>query len=128
MLPLLIDEGLPAVVAAAFRAVEIDALAIGDVGAPAKASPDETNIPWCAKQARLLVTNDRGKKNRVILHLLNQHHVHALFVYNDLRAAPPHHLLRALLSAEAALDQASRQRGLIAARLKPTGRPKFRRR
>jgi hypothetical protein len=76
----------------------------------------------------LLVTNDRGKKDRVILGLLNQHHVHALFVYDDLRAAPPHHLLRALLSAEAALDQAAGHRGLIAARLKPTGRIESRRR
>jgi len=32
MLPLLIDEGLPAGVAEALRAVEVDALAIGDVG------------------------------------------------------------------------------------------------
>lgn len=128
MLPLLIDEGLPAGVAEALRAVELDALAIGDVGAPARGSADETNVPWCAAQNRLLVTNDRGKKDRVILGFLNQHHVPALFVYNDLRAAPPHHLLRALLSAEAALDQAAGQRGLIAARLKPTGRIESRRR
>lgn len=129
MLSLLLDEGLPAGVAAALRAVEIDALAIGDAGAPLKSSLDETNITWCAQQSRLLVTNDRGKKDRVILGLLNQHHVHAVFVYNDLRAAPPHHLLRALLIAETALDeQAARPRGLIAARLKRTGRLEPRRR
>jgi hypothetical protein len=128
MLPLLIDEGLPARVAEALRAVEVDALAIGDVGAPAKESPDETNVAWCAKEHRVLVTNDRGKKDRVILGLLNQHHVHALFVYKDLRAAPPHHLLRALLCAESALDQAAGNRGLISARLKPTGKIDLRRR
>lgn len=128
MLPLLLDEGLPAVVAQALRAVEVDALAIGDDGAPAKGSPDQTNVPWCAEQHRLLITNDRGKKDRVILGLLNQHHVHSLFVYNDLRAAPPHHLLRALLVAETALDEAASHRGLIAARLKPTGRIESRRR
>lgn len=70
MLPLLIDEGLPPRIAEALRAVEVDALAIGDVGAPAKGSPDETNVPWCAKEGRLLVTNDRGRKDRVILDLL----------------------------------------------------------
>jgi hypothetical protein len=70
----------------------------------------------------VLVTNDRGKKDRVILDLLNEHHVHAVFVYDDLRAAAPHHLLRALLCAEAALDQGAQKRGLIAARLKPSGR------
>jgi predicted nuclease of predicted toxin-antitoxin system len=128
MLPLLIDEGLPAGIAEALRAVEVDALAWGDVGAPSKGSPDDTNVPWCANQNRLLVTNDRGKKDRIILSLLNRHHVHALFVYNDLRAAPPHQLLRALLVAEVSLDQAAEQRRLIAARLKPTGRVEFRRR
>jgi predicted nuclease of predicted toxin-antitoxin system len=128
MLPLLIDEGLPASIAEALRTVEVDALAIGDVGAPTKGSTDETNVPWCAAQGRLLVTNDRGKKDRVILDLLNQHHVHALFVYNDLRSAAPHHLLRALLRAEDALDQAAGLRGLIAGRLRPTGRIEFRRR
>jgi hypothetical protein len=128
MLPLLIDEGLPASIAEALRLVEVDALAIGDIGAPTKGSVDEVNVPWCAKQKRLLVTNDRGKKDRVILGLLNENHVHALFVYNDLRAAPPHHLLRALLRAEEALDQAVGRRGLIAGRLKPTGRIELRRR
>jgi hypothetical protein len=128
MLPLLIDEGLPASVAGALRVVEVDALAIGDIGAPSRGSPDDTNIPRCADQNRLLVTNDRGNKDRVILGLLNQHHVHALFVYDDLRAAPPHHLLRALLIAEAALDQAVGQRRRIAARLKPTGRVEARHR
>lgn len=122
MLPILIDEGLPPRIAEALRVVEVDALAIGDIGAPPKQSSDETNVEWCAKGKRLLVTNDRGKKDRVILHLLNQHHVHALFVHNDLRAAPPHHLLRALLAAEGALEQHAERRGLIAARLKPTGR------
>lgn len=127
MLPLLIDEGLPPRVAEALRAVEVDALAIGDVGAPAKGSADETNVPWCAQEGRLLVTNDRGRKDRVILDLLNQHHVHALFVYNDLRAGPPHHLLRALLHAEDALEQAAGRRGLVAGRLRRSGRVEFRR-
>lgn len=122
MLSLLIDEGLPHRVAEALRAVEIDALAIGDPQSPPRGSSDETNVEWCAKQGRLLVTNDRGKKDRVILGVLNQHHVHALFVYDDLRAAPPHHLLRALLRAEDALDQAVKRRGLISARLRPTGK------
>lgn len=128
MLSLLLDEGLPASIAQALRAVEVDALAIGDIGAPTKGSPDQVNIPWCAEHKRLLVTNDRGKKDRVILALLNQHHVHALFVYNDLRAAPPRHLLRALLVAETALDHAASHRGLIAARLKSTGKIESRRR
>jgi hypothetical protein len=122
MLPLLIDEGLPPGIAQALRAVEIDALAIGDVQAPPRQSSDEANVAWCAEQERLLITNDQGKKDRVILDLLNQHHVHALFVYPDLRAAPPHHLLRALLRAEEALDQAASRRGLIASRLKSSGR------
>lgn len=122
MLALLLDEGLPPSVAVALRAVELEALAIGDPEAPPRGSPDEDNVEWCAGQDRLLVTNDRGKKDRIILDMLNQHHVHALFIYPDLRAQPPHHLLRALLHAEVALDDRAAKRGLIAHRLKPSGK------
>jgi predicted nuclease of predicted toxin-antitoxin system len=127
MQALLPDEGLPRSVAEALRAVDIDAYAIGDVNAPSRSSTDEENIRWCSETGRVLVTNDRGRRDRVILSLLNQHHVHALFVYNELRAAPPRDLLRALLCAESALDARAQQRGLIADRLKRSGRLERRR-
>jgi hypothetical protein len=74
-----------------------------------------------AQNGAVLVTNDRGRKERVILRLLAQHQVHALFVYNDLRAAPPHKLLYALLAAEVRMDEQA-GRGLLHHKLKPTGR------
>jgi hypothetical protein len=40
----------------------------------------------------VLVTNDRGKKDRTMLDAIAQHHVHALFVYPDLHATPAHEL------------------------------------
>jgi len=120
MLPLLIDEGLPASdVATALRAVRLEAAAVGEV--TPRQSDDQTNVTWCAENGAALVTNDRGRKERVVLRLLAQHRVHALFVYNDLRAAPPHKLLYALLAAEQRMDDAV-GRGLLHHKLKPTGR------
>ena len=120
MLPLLIDEGLPASdVATALRDVRLSAAAVGEV--TPRQSDDQTNVAWCAQNGAVLVTNDRGRKERVILRLLAQHQVHALFVYNDLRAAPPHKLLYALLAAEVRMDEQA-GRGLLHHKLKPTGR------
>ena len=100
MLPILIDEGLPEQVAAALRCLSLDVQAVGDAGAPPKESEDDVNVEWCKARAAVLVTNDRGRKERIILRLLSQHHVGAIFVYKDLRAAPPQALARALLNAE----------------------------
>lgn len=123
MVPLLIDEGLPGgQVAAALRRLDLDAHAVGDKGAPPRKSSDDINVEWCARRNAVLVTQDRGKKDRVILRLLDQHHVHAIFVYGDLRVAPPHELARALLSAERAIDDlATRKRGLVRHRLRSSG-------
>lgn len=123
MLPLLLDEGLPHRVASALSQLGWDVRAVGHDDAPPRSSSDEVNCRWCADRGAILVTNDRGRKDRVILDLLAQHHVHALFIHDDLRAAELHDLARALLNAEKALvDRASRPRGLIHHRLMPTGR------
>jgi predicted nuclease of predicted toxin-antitoxin system len=121
MLPLLLDEGLPSAIAEALRAVEVDALAVGDVQAPPKQSSDETNIAWCREHGRLLVTNDRGKKDRVILDLLRQHHVHALCLQRPSSRAAPSSLASAP-HAEHGIEDAATRRALISARLKPSGR------
>jgi hypothetical protein len=123
MQPLLLDEGLPAQVAVALQAVDPVAHAIGDEGAPPRNSGDETNIAWCGDRGAVLVTNDRGKKDKTIFNRLATHHVHAIFVHNDLRSSDPHHLLLALLRAEQEMDTlASRPRGLIQRRLTPSGK------
>lgn len=123
MLPLLIDEGLPGqAAAAALRELGLKAHAVGDAGAPPKRSSDEVNVAWCADREAVLVTHDRGRKDRVILRLLAQHHVHAVFVYRDLRVAPPHEFARALLNAESEMEAlAGRRRGLLHHRLRPSG-------
>jgi hypothetical protein len=122
MWPLLFDEGLPAQIAEALRTLELDAQAIGDPGAPPRGSDDEDNIKWCKAHGAILVTNDRGKKDKTILDHLASYHVHAIFVHADLRAAEPHRLASALLHAEGKIDDlASSARGLIRHRLRTAG-------
>jgi hypothetical protein len=122
VLPLLIDEGLPPAVAKALRCVDLAAWAIGDDGAPPRGAVDEVNCQWCKDKGAVLVTNDRGRKDPTIFDSIAQHRVHAIFVHNDLRKCPPHHLLRAVLRAEQYMEElAARRRGLIAHRLTSNG-------
>lgn len=80
------------------------------------------NVAWCASRGAVMVTNDRGKRDRIIRQLLRQHRVNAVFVYNDLRREPPHVLARALLRAEAKIEQlASKRNGIISHRLTANG-------
>lgn len=123
MLPILLDEGLPWQVAEAFRQLGLDAHAVGHGDAPKRGSGDAVNVRLCAQRGGVLVTNDRGKKDRTIFDHLATHRAHAIFVHNDLRSAPHHHLARALLIAETDMDRIySLSAGLIRHRLKPTGR------
>jgi hypothetical protein len=120
--PIFIDEGLPSAVAEAFRHLGLQAFANGHGDAPPLGSADEVNVPWCAKRGAVMVTNDRGKGDRVIRQLLQQHRAHAIFVYNDLRREDPHVLARALLRAEAKIEQlASKRNGIISHRLTENG-------
>jgi Domain of unknown function (DUF5615) len=121
MRPLLIDEGLPHCIAAALRALELSAHAIGDDGAPPRQSDDEQNCEWCKEHGAVLVTNDRGKENPVIRKALRKHGVAALFVYRDLRGAPPHRLAFALLKAEPAIDDLAKKKSPEPRRLHASG-------
>src|SRR4051794_4612249 len=105
MRPILFDEGLPPSVAIALSTVGWDARAVGMPGAPPRGSSDDANCAWCAAHGAVLVTNDRGRKDRTILDALAQHHVHAAFIHDDLRHAPAHHLLRAVLRSEKRMDE-----------------------
>jgi hypothetical protein len=51
----------------------------------------------------VLVTQDRGRKDRAIHVAIRRHGVGVIFVHNDLRG-PAKHLVKALLSAEAAIE------------------------
>jgi predicted nuclease of predicted toxin-antitoxin system len=107
MLPLLFDEGLSSHVATAFSALSLQAKAVGQPEAPPRGSEDDTNCAWCSSNKAVLVTNDRGKKDKSIHNLLAQHHVHAIFVHNDLRDGPEHLLAKALLNAESDMEAKS---------------------
>jgi hypothetical protein len=58
----------------------------------------------------------------VILQALAQHRVRALFVYPDLRSAPPHRLALALLKAEEAIEAMASRSHPTPHRLLQTGR------
>lgn len=124
MRALLLDKGLPQQVAESFQLLKIDAHAVGQGVAPPDDSSDTFNCEWCAARGAVLVTNDRGKGNREILTALAQTGVDAIFVYDDLRAAPRHEFARALICAEAAIDQIGAKKKPIRHRLSPSGRLK----
>jgi hypothetical protein len=107
-------------VADAFRALQLDAHAVGDGVAPDKKSSDETNCEWCKNNKAVLITSDRGKKDKTIFDHLAQTQVHAIFVYNDLRFAPDHHLACAVLKTEKRMEEVAAKR-LLRDRLRPSG-------
>jgi uncharacterized protein with PIN domain len=122
MLPLLFDEGLPGLpVARAFRELGLEAHSIGEEGAPPRKSSDKENCQWCAEHRAVLVTNDRGKRDRTILDHLAQEHVHAIFVHDDLKSAPEHIFAGALLKAESKLEHYASGKGLVRRRLRING-------
>jgi predicted nuclease of predicted toxin-antitoxin system len=121
LLLLLFDEGLPPQVAVALSALSLEASAVGQPGAPPRGSGDDVNCSWCRENGAVLVTNDRGKANKEIHDFLAQHHVHAVFVLNDLRNGPEHLLARAVLGAESEMEHIA-ARGLLKHHLRPSGK------
>lgn len=108
VLPLLFDEGLPPAVAEALSTLGWVALAVGHPGAPQRQSADQTNCEWCHSNNAVLITTDRGRRDRTIFDHLSQLYVHAIFVHNDLRFAAAHVLARAVLVAEPRMDHIAR--------------------
>jgi uncharacterized protein with PIN domain len=104
VLPILFDEGLPPAVAEALSMLGLVARAVGHPGAPARQTADQTNCEWCRSNDAVLITTDRGRRDRTIFDHLSQLGVHAIFVHNDLRLAAPHVLARAVLVAESKMD------------------------
>lgn len=120
---LLLDKGVYTQVAQAFRILGLDAVAVGEPESGlADNEPDEVNVKWCKENNAVLVTNDRGKKDKAIRNALVQEHVHAIFILSDLRTSGAHALARALLRCEENLEaQTARRSGLVAHRLTPNG-------
>jgi hypothetical protein len=123
MQPLLFDQGLPGgrKVSSALSALGLEAKTVGGAGAPPEDSADEANIRWCKQHRAVLVTHDRGNKDREILTMLDRFEVGAILVLRNLRQVPPHHLARALLAAEAKMDHLAASGTRIRHHLRPTG-------
>lgn len=66
----LFDENLPPAVGRGLRQIGFDVYVIGDPPAPDRGSPDSTNVAWCEAESAVLVTTDRGRKDKEILRLL----------------------------------------------------------
>jgi hypothetical protein len=120
MHPLLFDQGLPRV-APALSSLGLNAHEVGGAGAPPSGGPDHDNCRWCRTHEAILVTHDRGRRDKAILDALAEYRVHAIFVHSDLRAGPPHCLARALLVAEPQIDALVAGRHLIRHRLRVKG-------
>ena len=120
---LLFDQGLPGgvKVSSALNALGLEAHTVGSDSAPPTGSADEINCEWCANNGAVLVTHDRGKGDREILEMLDQHKVGAIIVLKDLRSKPAHFLARALLIAEPKMDQIAASNKRLRHYLRPKG-------
>jgi hypothetical protein len=118
--PLLFDEGLSHHVAEALICLSIPAFAVGGSDAPPLASGDENNVRWCHQREAVLITNDRGKTDKIIIDLLAQQGVHALFIGKQLRDSPSRDLARAVLCAESEME-AIAKRSLLKHHLRASG-------
>lgn len=69
------------------------------------------------------MTTDRGKKDPAIHAAIAKHaDVGVIFMHKDLRTLPRHRVLCALLKAEEAIEEATKQRKRMLRRLRPNGR------
>lgn len=120
---LLFDQGLPGgtKMGTALRTLGLEAYVVGESDAPPNGSSDDQNCRWCSERGAILVTHDRGKKDREIVDVLNRHQVGVILILKNLRTQPPHHLARAVLSAEGKLDQLATGRRPLHHVLRPTG-------
>ena len=105
----------------ALSTLGLEAFAVGGDSAPPRGSLDKVNCQWCSENDAALVTHDRGKKDREILEMLDRHKVGAILVLKDLKNKPPHHLARALLTAEGKMDQIAAGKKRLRHFLRPGG-------
>lgn len=120
---LLFDQGLPggAAIGTALRTLGLEAHVVGESEAPPSGSSDEDNCTWCSERGAVLVTHDRGKKDREIIDVLNRHQIGVILVRKELRSVPPHQFARAILSCEGKMDQVTAGRKRLNHVLRATG-------
>jgi hypothetical protein len=79
----LLDEHLPPSVAAELcrRAPGLQALVVGQAGAPAKGTPDSELLLWVEENGHLLITNNRASMpGHLKAHLADGHHIPGILV------------------------------------------------
>ena len=81
---LLFDENLSHHVAAALAPFGYDVTAVGLSGAPSFGAIDADVVDWCVENGAVLVTADRGRKDRAILIALAARGAHVLFVWDSI--------------------------------------------
>ena len=76
----LLDENLPSRFAEGFTLLGLDVAAVGRPGAPPKGSLDRAVVDWCVNNEAVLVTKDRGRKNREMIELIRTTRVSVVMV------------------------------------------------
>jgi predicted nuclease of predicted toxin-antitoxin system len=71
----LLDENLPPSAARGLTLCTYEVDAVGDAGAPPKGSSDEDVVDWAVQNSAVLITIDRGRKNREMLRLIRTRNV-----------------------------------------------------
>jgi hypothetical protein len=85
---LLLDEGISWKVAESLRLVGHDVVAIANHGAPSRGSSDDQNARWCAANGdAVLVTNDQGRKNKLIFKAVQRHDIDLVIIDAGLSTA-----------------------------------------
>jgi uncharacterized protein with PIN domain len=118
----LFDENLWPDVSRGLRLCGYDTYVIGDAPAPNRGSTDGDNVAWCVARGAMLVTADRGRRNREMLDLLSRHPVHVLLVHTGVtQRAFMRAFVRHCDGLEDAIDRRNLQGRVVRHRLRREG-------
>jgi predicted nuclease of predicted toxin-antitoxin system len=80
----LLDENLWPDVGRGLKLCGYDLHVIGDPPSPDRGARDQENVEWCVARGAMLITGDRGRKNREMLDLLAREPVHVMLTHGGL--------------------------------------------
>jgi hypothetical protein len=76
----LLDENLPKRFAEGFTLLALEVKAIGQADTPTTGSSDAAVVQWCLDNDYVLVTKDRGRKNREMIELIRTTRVSVVMI------------------------------------------------